>query len=154
MLTKRDIVKKISEDLGVPQQTTKDVVQMTLDAIVEALMAEGRLELRNFGVFEISVRSSRRARNPKTDQRVRVPARFAVNFKAGKEMIEHIRHLPEENPNLARRILHDRRREGGLDVDHEEWARIEADLVKPCDQRCSGISSPVNSAAVNSPADQ
>ena len=51
-MTKKEIVKKISEDIGLTQLKTKDIVQRTLDAIIQTLVSEGRIELRNFGVFE------------------------------------------------------------------------------------------------------
>ena len=52
-MTKKEIVKKISEDIGLTQLKTKDIVQRTLDAIIQTLVSEGRIELRNFGVFEV-----------------------------------------------------------------------------------------------------
>ncbi len=55
-MTKKEIVKKISEDIGLTQLKTKDIVQRTLDAIIQTLVSEGRIELRNFGVFEVKKR--------------------------------------------------------------------------------------------------
>jgi nucleoid DNA-binding protein len=63
-LTKRDIVLKIFTDKGYPQKHIRDSVQMTLDAISEALLAGRDVELRNFGVFQVQVRKSRIGRNP------------------------------------------------------------------------------------------
>ena len=65
-MTKKEIVKTISEEIGMTQLVTKEIVQKTFDAIIETLVAEGRIELRNFGVFEVKKRKSRKARNPKT----------------------------------------------------------------------------------------
>ena len=59
-MTKKEIVKKISEDIGLTQLKTKDIVQRTLDAIIQTLVSEGRIELRNFGVFEVKRRAPRR----------------------------------------------------------------------------------------------
>ena len=59
-MTKKEIVKKISEDIGLTQLKTKDIVQRTLDAIIQTLVSEGRIELRNFGVFEVKQRAPRR----------------------------------------------------------------------------------------------
>ena len=56
-MTKKEIVKKISEDIGLTQLKTKDIVQRTLDAIIQTLVSEGRIELRNFGVFEVKRRA-------------------------------------------------------------------------------------------------
>jgi nucleoid DNA-binding protein len=85
-LTKKDIVRTISEEIGLTQQQTKDVVQRTFDAIIEALASERRIELRNFGVFEVKQRAARTARNPRTGVQVDVPEKFVVTFKPGKEM--------------------------------------------------------------------
>lgn len=85
-MTKKDIVRTISEETGLTQQQTKDVVQRTFDAIVEALASERRIELRNFGVFEVKQRAARTARNPRTGVQVEVPEKFIVSFKPGKEM--------------------------------------------------------------------
>ena len=65
-VTKKEIVKKISEDINLTQLKTKDIVQRTLDAIIHTLVSEGRIELRNFGVFEVKRRAPRKARNPRT----------------------------------------------------------------------------------------
>ena len=94
-MTKKEIVKTISEELGLTQLKTKEIVQKTFDAIVEALVDEGRIELRNFGVFEVKKRASRKARNPRTGQRVDVPEKWVVTFKPGKEMEERVRVLKE-----------------------------------------------------------
>jgi len=96
VVTKKEIVKTISEELGLTQLKTKEIVQKTFDAIVEALVEEGRIELRNFGVFEVKKRASRKARNPRTGQRVDVPEKWVVTFKPGKEMEERVRVLAEE----------------------------------------------------------
>jgi nucleoid DNA-binding protein len=95
-VTKKEIVKTISEEIGMTQLKTKEIVQKTFDAIVETLVEEGRIELRNFGVFEVKKRAARKARNPRTGQRVDVPEKFVVTFKPGKEMEEKVRQLEQE----------------------------------------------------------
>ena len=49
-------------------------------------MTDGRIELRNFGVFEVKKRAARNARNPRTGDKVLVPEKYVVTFKPGKEM--------------------------------------------------------------------
>lgn len=93
VVTKKEIVKTISEEIGLTQLKTKEIVQKTFDAIVEALVEERRIELRNFGVFEVKVRAARKARNPRTGERVDVPEKSVVTFKPGKEMEERVRQL-------------------------------------------------------------
>lgn len=85
-MTKKEIVKTISEEIGLTQVKTKEIVQKTFDAIIEALVSERRIELRNFGVFEVKKRAARKARNPKTGDKVHVPEKYVVTFKPGKEM--------------------------------------------------------------------
>ena len=100
-MTKKEIVKQISDHIGLTQLKTKEIVQLTFDAIVETLLEAGRIELRNFGVFEVKQRKARKARNPRTGDRVDVPPKFVVTFKPGKEMEERVRkltHLPEPGP--------------------------------------------------------
>jgi DNA-binding protein HU-beta/integration host factor subunit beta len=58
-VTKKEIVRTISEEIGLTQLKTKEIVQKTFDAIVEALVEERRIELRNFGVFEVKRRAPR-----------------------------------------------------------------------------------------------
>jgi integration host factor subunit beta len=99
-VTKKEIVKQISEKLGMTQLKTKEIVQQTFDAIVETLLAEKRIELRNFGVFEVKRRKARKARNPRTGERVDVEPKYVVTFKPGKEMEERVRKL-DKSAELA-----------------------------------------------------
>ena len=92
-MTKKEIVKTISDEIGLTQLKTKEIVQKTFDAIVETLVEERRIELRNFGVFEVKQRAARKARNPRTGDKVYVPEKFVVTFKPGKEMEEKVREL-------------------------------------------------------------
>jgi nucleoid DNA-binding protein len=92
-VTKKEIVKQISEDIGLTQLKTKEIVQKTFDAIVETLIGEGRIELRNFGVFEVKRRKARKARNPRTGEKVDVEPKNVVTFKPGKEMEERVRNM-------------------------------------------------------------
>jgi len=85
-MRKREIVLKISADAGLKQVVVKEIVQRTFDAILEALRKGKRIELRNFGVFQVKKRKKRIGRNPKTGEIVSVPERFSVVFKPGLEM--------------------------------------------------------------------
>ena len=100
-MTKKEIVKTISEELGLTQLKTKEIVQRTFDAIIETLLQEKRIELRNFGVFEVKRRKARKARNPRTGEKVDVEPKNVVTFKPGKEMEERVRNMkdvPEMSP--------------------------------------------------------
>ena len=100
-MTKKEIVKAISEEIGLTQLKTKEIVQKTFDAIVETLIEERRIELRNFGVFEVKKRAARKARNPRTGDKVFVPEKFVVTFKPGKEMEERVRQLEVQAAKAA-----------------------------------------------------
>ena len=94
-MTKKDIVKAISEQIGMTQLKTKEIVQQTFYAIIDTLVREHRIELRNFGVFEVKKRAARKARNPRTGERVDVAEKYVVTFKPGKEMEEKVRLLEQ-----------------------------------------------------------
>lgn len=93
-MTKNDMVIEIAKKTNVEQQKVKQIVQLTLDSIVEILSSEKRIELRNFGVFEVRTRKARKARNPRTGAEVMVPSKQVVTFKSGKIMEERIEGAP------------------------------------------------------------
>ncbi len=90
-MRKRDIVLKISQETEIKQVVVKEVVQRTFDAILGALKEGRRIELRNFGVFEVKKRKKRVGRNPKTGDVVPIPERRVVDFKPGLEMKNSIK---------------------------------------------------------------
>jgi nucleoid DNA-binding protein len=95
VVTKKDLAKAIAGELGIPSLVALQAVQRTFDGITEALLKDGRIELRNFGVFAVKGRKPRRARNPRTGENVKVPARLVVTFKPGREMEERVGQLKE-----------------------------------------------------------
>ncbi len=93
-MTKRDLVVKIAKETGFIQSDLAEVIQLTLDNIAAELMAGRSIELRNFGVFEIKVRKSRKGRNPNQPaNEVIIPERAVVKFRAGKELKEAVEKL-------------------------------------------------------------
>ena len=101
-VTKKEIVKSISDKTGLTQLQIKEIVQLTFDGIVETLLEEGRVELRNFGVFQVKSRKARKARNPRTGRQVDVPEKFVVTFKPGKEMEARVQDLEEAAADKVR----------------------------------------------------
>ena len=96
-MTKKDLARVIAEDMHLPQLQVQEIIQRVFDGITETLVREGRLELRNFGIFQVKQRKSRKAHNPRTLETVKVPARLVVTFKPGREMEERVgklKHLP------------------------------------------------------------
>ena len=122
-MTKKEIVKTISEEIGMTQLKTKEIVQKTFDAIVETLVEERRIELRNFGVFEVKKRAARKARNPRTGDKVFVPEKYVVTFKPGKEMEERVREL--ERQAAARALAEANAAEAAASGGHEGAAETE-----------------------------
>ena len=90
MSTKKEIVAAVAEKLNITLLEAREVVQNVLDTIAETLVEERRIELRNFGVFEIKKRAARNARNPKTGASVKVKEKPVATFKAGKTLTEAI----------------------------------------------------------------
>jgi integration host factor subunit beta len=97
-VTKKEIVKQISERANLTQLKTKEIVQWTFEAIIETLATEGRIELRNFGVFEVRERKARKARNPRTGDPVEVQPKNVVTFQPGKEMEERVKTAKPLSP--------------------------------------------------------
>ena len=89
-MTKKNIVRRIADGLDRTELETKLIVQKTLDAIINVLAEEGRVELRNFGVFTVKKRKPRLARNPRTGEKVMVGERSTVTFKPGRVMEERV----------------------------------------------------------------
>jgi integration host factor subunit beta len=96
-VTKKDIVRSISEDLGLTQLQTKEIVQKVFETIMSTLVEEGRVELRNFGVFEVKRRAPRKARNPRTGERVFVPEKSVVTFRPGLVVQQRVEESGDAN---------------------------------------------------------
>lgn len=89
-ITKKELVNRIAERTGQTKVVVKDILQKFLDEIIRELSDGNRLEFREFGVFEVRERAARRAQNPRTLEKVYVPAKRVVKFKVGRLMRERI----------------------------------------------------------------
>ncbi len=89
-VTKRDISEHISRKLGLNQQAVKHIIEEFMNQVVEELANENKLEFRDFGIFEVLNRKPRVARNPRTGDRVEVPAKRRVSFRMGRLMRERV----------------------------------------------------------------
>lgn len=83
-MTKRELVIQVAAKLGMTQNEVADIVQTMLDTVTETLVDGNRLEIRNFGVFEVKERDSRVGRNPRTGVEVPIPQKRVASFKPGK----------------------------------------------------------------------
>ena len=89
-ITKKELIDRIAEQTQAKRVVVKRVVQSFLDEIIKELIGNNRLEFRDFGVFEVRTREARVAQNPKTLERVEVPAKRTVKFKMGRLMKEKL----------------------------------------------------------------
>ena len=85
-ITKKELVNRIADSTSVTKVVAKEIIQSFLTAIINELAAGNRLEFREFGVFESRERAARRAQNPRTLEKVDVPAKRIVKFKVGRLM--------------------------------------------------------------------
>lgn len=90
-MTKKEIVIRIADITDLKQVDVKEVVQMTLDAIVGSLTKGETVELRNFGIFKVKTRKPRLGRNPKTGESVEIPGKKVVSFKPGLVMKDKVK---------------------------------------------------------------
>lgn len=86
--SKKDLINRIAERTGAKQVSVKAVVQQFFDEIISELGKGNRLEFRDFGVFATKTTPARTAQNPKTMEKVEVPAKRRVTFKPGRLMKE------------------------------------------------------------------
>ncbi|MCB1937133.1 MAG: integration host factor subunit beta [Nitrosomonas sp.] len=90
-MTKSELISRLAARF--PQLVAKDAelsVKMIIDAMAQSLANGHRIEIRGFGSFDLNYRPPRVGRNPKSGEKVRVPAKYVPHFKAGKEMRERV----------------------------------------------------------------
>jgi nucleoid DNA-binding protein len=98
-MTKRDLVVRICDETRLGQHQVHHVVQTALDCIAAAVAKGEKVELRNFGVFDVRVRKARVGRNPNSPSiNVTIPPRAVVRFKPGKEMRAEVMKLRTDGP--------------------------------------------------------
>jgi integration host factor subunit beta len=146
LVTKKEIVRQLCDKANkekllkgtLTQLATKEIVQWTFDAIIDTLVTEGRIELRNFGVFEVKQRKPRKARNPRTGDKVDVAAKNVVTFQPGKEMEERVRQFakpiePKRKP----------RRGAKADADEDTTPMTAEPSRNGMDAKGTGAAEPV-----------
>ena len=89
-ITKKELIDRIADNTQAKRVAVKSIVQAFLDEVTNELCNNNRLEFRDFGVFETRTRAARMAQNPKTLERVKVPAKRTVKFKMGRLMRERL----------------------------------------------------------------
>jgi integration host factor subunit beta len=90
-MTRSGLVEALSQKLrDHSPEDLRIVVNGILEEVGSRLAAGGRVEIRGFGTFEVSHRAPRVARNPRTGEAIRLPARRAPHFKPGKEFRDRV----------------------------------------------------------------
>ncbi len=111
-VTKKDLIDRIVEETKMKRVDVRKVVQAFLDEVIVELGRGNRLEFRDFGVFEIRERKGRIAQNPKTLERITVPAKKVVRFKGGRRLQDMLEngdtgqakiHVRKSKPATARK---------------------------------------------------
>ncbi|MBN1477533.1 integration host factor subunit beta [Candidatus Sumerlaeota bacterium] len=85
-MIKAHIVKKVAADLNLKDSEALAVIDSILESMKEIIVKDGRLEIRDFGVFRVKERKPRMGRNPKDKKVYPIPPRKVVTFKIGKEL--------------------------------------------------------------------
>ncbi|HEY2932029.1 MAG TPA: integration host factor subunit beta [Acidobacteriota bacterium] len=94
-MTKAELVEEVAKNSQLTKKDAEVIVQTVLDSIIDSLKEGRKVELRGFGSFRLRQRSGRTGRNPKTGEKVKVPAKRIPYFKPGKELKDLInRQLP------------------------------------------------------------
>ena len=89
-MTRKDLAGEVAKNIGLSQILVREVLDGILDAICNSLATGERVELRNFGVFRTRAMRERVVKNPKTKEKIRIPATTVVRFKPGKELKQRV----------------------------------------------------------------
>ncbi len=99
MLTRSELIERLSDrNPRLPPRDADEAVKCMLESMTLALAEGGRVEIRGFGSFSLNYRPPRVGRNPKSGERVHVPAKYVPHFKAGKELRTRVDHSGEPPP--------------------------------------------------------
>lgn len=94
-VTRKHLVDRVTEETGLKRTDVQAAVESFISVLMDELGKGERIEIRDFGVFDVRTRKARMAQNPRTLQRISVPAKSTVRFKAGRQL--RVR-LGEEEP--------------------------------------------------------
>lgn len=87
-MVKADIVKRLSTSLNMKDKDALFIVDSIVEAMKDVIVRDTRLEIRDFGVFQVKERKPRIGRNPKNKVSYPIPPHRVVTFKAGKDLRE------------------------------------------------------------------
>ena len=89
-MTKADLVEEVTRVTELPRKESEAVVETIFESIIAALQADDKIEIRGFGSFRTRSRRGRMGRNPKTGEKVEVPAKRIPFFKPSKELKDFV----------------------------------------------------------------
>ena len=89
-MTKADLIEEVSRVVEMTRKESEVIVEAIFDSIVRSLRGGDKIEIRGFGSFGLNFRPPRTGRNPKSGDKVQVPAKYVPHFKAGKELRERV----------------------------------------------------------------
>ncbi|MCX4258984.1 MAG: HU family DNA-binding protein [Muribaculaceae bacterium] len=91
IMNKTELVNAISEKAGLTKAQSKDALDAVIASISEALVANDKVALIGFGTFSVAEKAARTGVNPATKQKIEIPARKVVKFKAGSELTDAVK---------------------------------------------------------------
>lgn len=84
-MNKTELIAAVAEKAGISKKDADKAVSATIEAIMDAVAAGDKVQLVNFGTFEVRDRKERTGRNPRTKENIVIPASKLPVFKAGKQ---------------------------------------------------------------------
>ena len=100
-MTKADLIKEVAQSSDLTKKHSEIIVNTVFESIIDALHRNDKVELRGFGSFRIRQRQARQGRNPKTGEKVKVPAKKIPYFKPGKEFKRFINGTEETESHAS-----------------------------------------------------
>lgn len=100
-MTKADLIEEVSRFAELTRKDSEVIVETIFDSVVRALRSGDKIEIRGFGSFRTRQRKPRVGRNPKTGDRVDVPAKKIPFFKPSKELKDMVNAPPQSSSAAA-----------------------------------------------------
>jgi integration host factor beta subunit len=97
-MTKAELIDTVTEKTGLKKRDVDDVIDTLLECVKAALQRGDKVQLIPFGSFEVRERQKREGRNPKTGERLQIPARRVPAFHAGKDLRDAVNKSAKKKP--------------------------------------------------------
>lgn len=89
-MNKTELINAIAEKSGLTKVDAKNALEAAIEAVTEALAKDDKVALLGFGTFAVAAKAARTGINPRTKEKIEIPARKSVKFKAGAELAEKV----------------------------------------------------------------